>query len=804
MGTKIQTNAFLREYHSVIDLDGSTNNGIRSLHSENQIQNGQNPHSFMSRMCKNLGYDLEKVRRTILQHESIFRDQLRELHRLYGRQQELMNEIKKREINKDNMNEDKSHSSTFLSPIPREDAKRAWNSICSSSLAGCLSTSRTTFLDCKSVPLVPPTHDTRSLRKSEPWLSKGSTFPNGTYDMQERFPKLLGFGITPCDRDAKLSLGAVQTPQRNSDSSTFDLYFKRANHPEDFRITNPRGEISAYSGSNVNLVMKDFFHNSIDRTNRESSWSILGFRNERRGKEQPSDDYAGTSVAGKSCAFPQSLSADPRKQFLNCPLDIGTSLSGRKRKIFGVEISEGNDDPVEVASDKTSILDLNIRHDQENLRVVSFESSSYIANSCMRNLELGGKKPAEVLEKDSENSEKLQLMVPQHHIMLADSRNHEENLPWFLGNSQVSGDQSKGKTNSYFMNLDSLQNCSEKFFKKAEIADRKDRVNEINDGTGAKKILGFPISDRKVNMDEDVQKNQLETENIVLHKGLNNYISDLKHHIDLNLSLDEDAQSAPSLPKAIVKIATTEIDLEAPAIIESETDACPKESEKADVLQGPSEVSYEEGDKIAAEAILAMSMSEKDNTMDDDDDDDDDDACLKWFAEIISSQCDEEESIPNGMDDFEFMTLKLEETKEEERYHYLPVLSNNPSDDETGNDTLSKRSQRGLSRRGRQRKDFQRDILPGLVTLSRLEVTEDLQTFEELGFSQRTSTRNGRGRKRLGGSNTSPPTKTPSSTQSEQLVCQLGERSLMGWGKRTRRVPRQRCPNAFFSFPIKC
>ncbi|KAI3452258.1 hypothetical protein Pfo_008923 [Paulownia fortunei] len=998
MGTKIQANAFLREYHSVIDLDGSTSNGMRSVYHENQIvKNGENRDSFTLQICKNgyLGYDPEKVRQTILEHESIFRNQLQELHRLYGRQQELMNEIKKRIINKDDVKEEKSQSSSLFSPIPPEDAKRTWNACHSSSLysmTGCLSTSGTSgklfpsFLEDKNVP-IPPTQDTRHLRSCEPRLSKSSIFPKRTYDlgipadvysnntekqMQERFPKLPGVESTSgnrnhqasYDRDTKLSLSALQTSQRNADALTFNLCFKRTNHQGDLSITNPtdgipdsltlsRGEVSANSCSNFNLVTKDFFQNSLDGMNGGSSLSIQGLRNERTEKEHLSDDYAdkrrfdkhssvGDFCSGKSLALPQSQLAEPRKEFLNCPLDMGVSVSRRKKKIFGVEIPEGNDVPFDAATNLSSTLDLKVGPHQENDHVVSFKSSSWIANSFVQNLELGGRnvndgknerskadlkgelssqkrfsyhpdmngkwlqgcssiglnfvkvpyqytesdpkkcfknlddmnsKPAEVLKKDSEHSLKFQQMVPQHHVVLADCQSNQENpkggLPWFLRNSHVSGDLSKWKKSSYFMNLDSLQNCTQKFFRKAEIADgtfqtlkQKKEISapmiaqdaedswfsisdmlqsfkDLNSGDNLSKVNCYGIggdSARKVEMDEDVPRNQLETKDLVLHKGLNNYIADMRHHIDLNLSLHEDdAPSAPSLPTAIVKIATTEIDLEAPAVIEFETDASPKEvnSRKMDVSPGKSEVSYEECDKIAADAIIAISMSAKKNLADDSACEPAEAAssnCLKWFAEIISSQCgdtasihvevsldrsgacNEEESIPDGMDYFEFMTLKLEDTKKE-HYHYEPVVLNNPSDDETGA-TLSKRPRRGQSRRGRQRKDFQRDTLPGLVTLSRLEVTEDLQAFEELlkaegstwqlGLSQRSSMRNGRGRKRSGGPTTSPKVKALCSAPAQQPICQLEERSLTGWGKRTRRLPRQRCPNAFLSFPVKC
>ncbi|KAK4417627.1 hypothetical protein Salat_2175400 [Sesamum alatum] len=1010
MGTKIQGNAFLRESHSVIDLDGSTSSAMRSLYHENQLlRNGHNPDSFTSPMYKNgyLGYDSERVRQTILEHESIFRNQIQELHRLYARQQELMNEIKRRELNKDDVKEEKPRSSSLFSPIPPGDAKRTWNPPHSSSsfhlMADCLPTSGTggklfpSFPEDNSVPILPRTQDIRSLRTCEPWLSKCSVFPNGTYTLgipadiyhrnlekqiQERFCKLQGVEIASANRnhpasygrDAKLSHTAVQTSQCDTEALGFNLCFKRTNHPGDTSITNPRdgvpdgltlsrGEVTPNSCSNFNLMTRDFFQNSLDGMKGRSSLSILESMNGRSGKEHLSDDHAekrrfdkhssvGDFGSGKSMAFPQPPLAEPRKELSNGTLDMGTSVPRGKSKIFGVEISEENDGPSKVASKISSTLDQKVGPHQENHNVVSFDSPPWISKSFVQNLELGGingnngknkadleselssqkrfsyhsdmngkwlkgcssigshfvkgpyqfaesdtgkcfmnmddmnSKPAEDLTKDPENSQKFQEVVPQHHTVLADCQSNRENsrggLPWFLKNPQDSGDPKKGMKRSYFMNLDSLQNCSQKFFGKSEMANgsfqasKQDKeisapkdveggINEIHNSISTKKILGFPISnivqsfkdpnsgdnlsgancsdiggDGATNFktDEDVSGNQLETKNLVLQKGLNNYISDLRHHIDLNLSLEEDdAPSAPSVPTAIVKIATTEIDLEVPAVVEFETNASsPEESKsrKMDMPQGNPEVSNEERDRIAAEAIIAILLSGNKNLVDD---------CvcnppevtssnhLKWFAETILSQCgdtpsihvevpldqngscEEEESIPDGMDYFEFMTLKLEETKEE-YYHYEPAVMNNPSDNETGNATLSKRSRRGQSRRGRQRKDFQRDILPGLVTLSRLEVTEDLQAFEELlkaegrtlqsGLSQRSSTRNGRGRKRSAGPTTPITTRSLCSTPVQKPICQLEERSLAGWGKKTRRLPRQRCPNAIISFPVKC
>lgn len=113
-----------------------------------------------------------------------------------------------------------------------------------------------------------------------------------------------------------------------------------------------------------------------------------------------------------------------------------------------------------------------------------------------------------------------------------------------------------------------------------------------------------------------------------------------------------------------------------------------------------------------------------------------------------STACDEESSL-DAMDHFEYMTLNLVETK-------LEQCCNVPSDNPKQDVAWSKRPQKGQTRRGRQQKDFQRDVLPGLACWLRNEVTEDLKTFEgsirasggslQSGLAQRNAGKVGGGR----------------------------------------------------------
>ncbi|XP_010096566.2 uncharacterized protein LOC21387745 [Morus notabilis] len=336
-----------------------------------------------------------------------------------------------------------------------------------------------------------------------------------------------------------------------------------------------------------------------------------------------------------------------------------------------------------------------------------------------------------------------------------------------------------------------------------------------------------------------VQQNEAEI--MVVEKGTESKSAGFRHHIDLNSCLSDDEEESLKLPAPIARLRiTAEIDLEAPAVPETEDDvilgeASALEQIEAHVksLERNVEVLQDEFMMVAAEAIVAISSSSchnhvheschssetpsKESSLEDP---------LAWFVEIVSSCRDDlegqfctalrykdgedDEDSSEGFDYFESMILQLAESKEED-YMPKPLVPENIKLEETGTTLLSSRPRKGQARRGRQRRDFQRDILPGLASLSRHEVTEDLQTFGGLmratghswhsGVTRRNSTRNGsgRGRRRVVVSPPSPPAATPPLCtpliqQLNNIEMGLEDRSLTGWGKTTRRPRRQRCP----------
>ncbi|CAI9096512.1 OLC1v1032677C2 [Oldenlandia corymbosa var. corymbosa] len=327
---------------------------------------------------------------------------------------------------------------------------------------------------------------------------------------------------------------------------------------------------------------------------------------------------------------------------------------------------------------------------------------------------------------------------------------------------------------------------------------------------------------------------QIASEALAVEEATDTKVAHFRNYIDLNSCITEDEESIiPSVAStnSVVK-HVVEIDLEAP-VPETEDDVLTGDGDKlheASLKSAESEVEQinEEVVKGAAEAIVSISKSVQlinieENTCEPLEDPLKE--CILWFANVA---CPDDKHETNGgkglwgidslvvgncssdeIDEFEVMTLQLQETKEED-YMPKPFVPEVPKVDEVGANAITNRSRKGQTRRGRQRRDFQRDILPGLASLSRHEVTEDLQTFGGLmratgqswdaGLTRRNGTRNGRarGRRRAVVVDTAVAADpTPASTpliQQLNIEASLEDRSLTGWGKTTRRPRRQRCP----------
>ncbi|GKU99634.1 hypothetical protein SLEP1_g12449 [Rubroshorea leprosula] len=327
----------------------------------------------------------------------------------------------------------------------------------------------------------------------------------------------------------------------------------------------------------------------------------------------------------------------------------------------------------------------------------------------------------------------------------------------------------------------------------------------------------------------------IAAEVVVVEKEADIKVASSRQHIDLNTCVTEDdASFIPSVSDSNVKM-TGGIDLEASLVTETEAAIHGEEFlEKAcetsiQSSQHTDKCPLDEVIRTAAETMVAISSSVGCHLNDSNCNSSETSITdlLHWFVEVVSSFGEDienrldnlltgrdggevDDSSSEEIDYFESMTLQLAEIQEEE---YMPksLVPENLKVEETGTSLLTSQSRKGQGRRGRQRRDFQRDILPGLASLSRHEVTEDLQTFGGLmratghlwhsGLTRRSSTRSGSGRGRRRSITSSPPALTagtaytlPTLQPVNNIEVALEDRSLTGWGKTPRRPRRQRCP----------
>lgn len=344
-------------------------------------------------------------------------------------------------------------------------------------------------------------------------------------------------------------------------------------------------------------------------------------------------------------------------------------------------------------------------------------------------------------------------------------------------------------------------------------------VSETNDASFIKGGL------LRTDLNQDpMESESVETQNTKILNAERHSVdcrASLRHPIDLNVRVtEEEAQVSICSLRTKDEIAI-EIDLEAPVVLENEVDIISGGKFLESKFKEPFQSMTDESKDFcggflmaAAEALVSISSSGackfQDNAPCHD--------SLQWFTEIVSlyegyiendvgsisvheniTDCEDPKS--DVVDFFEYMTLNLTETVVEE-HNFEPMVLESIKDETS----LPRRPRRGQARRGKHQKDFQRDVLPGLVCLSRNDVTEDLQMIEGLitatggtwrsGLSQRNAPKRkaGRGRKRAATTAASPIVTAVSLPQTQQPDCGELGLEVAGWGKRTRRPPRPRYP----------
>ncbi|KAJ9549225.1 hypothetical protein OSB04_021768 [Centaurea solstitialis] len=125
MGTEVH---YKSSYYSMRNVNEDSNsNGWHLFYGDNSLTNGHYYDGFTPRTVTDayLGHEKDELKQKMLQHEAVFKNQVSELHRLYRRQRDMMEEVKRREFHKYPISIDTSSSSSLMpSQKPYEDAHK--------------------------------------------------------------------------------------------------------------------------------------------------------------------------------------------------------------------------------------------------------------------------------------------------------------------------------------------------------------------------------------------------------------------------------------------------------------------------------------------------------------------------------------------------------------------------------------------------------------------------------------------------------------------------------------------------------
>ncbi|KAL8130394.1 hypothetical protein V2J09_019549 [Rumex salicifolius] len=294
--------------------------------------------------------------------------------------------------------------------------------------------------------------------------------------------------------------------------------------------------------------------------------------------------------------------------------------------------------------------------------------------------------------------------------------------------------------------------------------------------------------------------------------------NDHEHPIPVNLGSDviDDGTS----PSSASSRKVTQVDLEASIIpISPEKQECPRlrgQSEDSKTERTQIQLSTREDEelmKVAVNVLVSISSSEVQQKCTGNE-------LLIWFAGLVSSMEQGEElmastsidvgnlgKLPSscgGIDYFEAMTLKLTETSDEDYWSNTTTVHV----EKEMCDAPCVESSRGRTTKRVRRKNFQREVLPSLASLSRYEASEDILMIEKLMEAAGTSLQTGvrtRKLKRKQSLRGRKNTATTATSCWESRTCLLAlpymgipaidlkDKVCLRWENVTRKPRRKRC-----------
>lgn len=898
MGTQVQSKTYSPEYYSTRDIAEDADSSWSMCYEDTTLSN----HLYNGFSLKSLNgyseYDKEMLKRTMVAHETTFRRQVYDLHRLYRIQKDLMDESHKKVLSMDSVQANSIQLNSFSSQMPRLPV-----------LSTSYHTTSTTYTDNMNPPFN--------------FFKESSKFPidNGTLKDSYKYERMFNLPL-PAD----VYIHSENTDRKDRCADLNRIY--SVVPMNDVKLTLGTGEYlsgqaeicrsdrveqngpAAHCLADLNMSVEQFLrpkaHHEVQGNNLsmsfksgEASCSNFPFAAEETRQDWPfhktgageRGGFLGSGLHNDNIPMTcepiqlnptktrETLSSNNADTWVGKRRAFGNEISGRTSYLaisnnsrpsapgtpgllsFSTHLNNTHTATPLVSASAVSAEPVNIL---QALPIVNVQSKRYnttvqaswsACDSLQHNGDSRTNQPRHGNEASFVNGyhNQFQAGCSSASIAKLSLDNRTDITPFWNDENHEPQKRLKGLqcTNMKLANDTYLNQAPPSRSQDGLIAQQDALFNsqienisqrtEVSETPSCKKYFCFPIlekshqkpaclpSNRERSITDDNKSRQKDSLSCT---GLFSYIKatsvekQIHAHINLN-STPEGELEAPSriTTQSVPEKVPSEVDLEAPIASHSEENVtslreyvspsktddshdseCSDEALTRETAANIVQMSLENGSSF--NGITYVSQSPALNT-------------LQWFADVIlsnhvdtttsSKQCWSEGS-DGGLDHFELMTLNLEDVKMDEYWRRPQEPENQNGEEKAAASLISK------CKRRRQRRDFQKDVLPGLVSLSRNEVNEDLQIIGGMmkasGRSSPTrwmrhNGRNGlhsqaRGKLRprnlaltLTEIQVNPPQPPHTPAESE-----LDGRTMIGWGRTTRRCRRQRCTPATIASPL--
>ncbi|XP_029129275.1 uncharacterized protein LOC109808321 [Cajanus cajan] len=838
MSANMRCNGYFPEYYStgdnVFGAEGSTwisSNGNGECKND-RYQIGSLPLST----CHLLGYNKELLKQTILKHEAIFRDQIHELHRIYQKQRELMDEIKRIELHKHSLRLETPSSSSSLyysqslpwltsqssvinaegNQLPLASVQERSRQLCPTHASAptsikeslkdpklSVSTFRKVgkklldlqlpadeYIDsegesCENERVIkePPlsTYTLNGISKvvySTDVKQYGTIF-NGFSDLnlpfkleEETGVKSDDFGAsihhrnyTFHDMPGRMTLGSHSFPndviqnlkrKQNLESCSDSPL---PNQGEKHGLL-PIGSSAGKNDSNLDSLAKFNDIESVSKKLKQVN-NCPCFHSMHQIVPRPrTEDPAGThdpttgawlepSYTSCTCAPGQLVSEPDMKSSGISPSMLwksstsGPNLDGQNYLLNSSFCSRSN--PVDLLSISTD--DLNSFDNRGS------SSAGHEFRKCVKDSEyVGTTKNINLNIMPAGFSDTTAAAFQSIRIAREEDKLQDSRLPWHKAKVP------KGKPNEENQTSTHIDSSLMNPCKSGCVHSDLNFCKVVKSDLCRDKILAFDLNGKP------------QASKVFQSLSKNHWIEEIKKVSNVNSPCDSDPDTGKQAPAGILDLNSCmnedenmliDIDLQAPASPENKECSPPRGESDENQLEMPLQLAgkedpeaQEEQAKTAAEALFSISEAVANNVTTCPSSESFVSSSLHWFAGIVSTVVDHSESVvkmdfnctikdledflPADFDYFEFMSLNLPDTKDLD-YCYKSSDQN----EQEGGSTSPTQPRKCRANRRRRGNNFQSEILPSLASLSRYEVTEDLQTIGSLVEASKTHSATG-------------------------------------------------------------